>query len=294
MATAAKWHEGTIRAFDTETTGVDTHEARIVTAAITTRQPDGRTSAIRWIIDPEVEIPAEAAAVHGWTNSRLSRAIPHAGYAIREVNGGRQTLPRDAALFEIAAQLGVAIHTRTPLVVHNASYDLTLLEVELARHDIDTLSSRPDGITGVVDPMVLDKAWDPYRKACYKAPGCRPAEDHHECGGCRKGKYACGGCGVTNRRLDSLCAHYSLTHGGAHDAAYDAIAAGELALKLAGLWAEIARWKLATLHQHQITWRREQSDSLRAFWTKQGDPRAAEVDSGWPLADSLGQLRGAA
>lgn len=289
-----KWHEGPMVAFDTETSGVNPLEARIVTAAIVHMAPGKKPRALRWIIDPEVEIPAEAAAVHGWTNSRISRAVPRPGWAIRDIDGRRQALTRDGALNEIAAQLGVAIHTKTPVVVHNAAYDLTLLEVELGRNDIDTLSLRPDGINGVIDPMVLDKQWDPYRKACYKAPGCDPANDVHVCGGCRKGKYACGGCGVTNRRLDSLCTHYGITHGGAHDAAFDALAAGELAVKLATLWGLIAQRKLATLHQHQVTWRREQSDGLREFWRKVGNPAADEVDSGWPLQDSLSTLFGSA
>ena len=53
-------------------------------------------------------------------------------------------------------------------------FDLSLLEAELERHGIDSLASRPSGIRGVVDPMVIEKAYDTYRKVCYRAAGCDP------------------------------------------------------------------------------------------------------------------------
>jgi hypothetical protein len=133
----------------------------------------------------------------------------------------------------------MAMHREIPLVVANAPFDLTLLEAELGRHGIDTLASRPSGVRGVVDPMVIDRAFDTYRKACYRAPGCDPETGHHECGGCRgsRGFHDCGkGCGVTDRRLESLCIHYGVPLVGAHDAAADALAAARLAVRLGGLW----------------------------------------------------------
>lgn len=271
MTTAPKWHQGHIIGFDTETTGVNPHDDRIVTAAVVHHKPGDRPRIIQWIIDPEVDIPDEAAAVHGWTRQRLDETL--AGRQAARIRDGRIAhLTRDAALFEIAGQLGLAMHTKTPVVAANAAFDLTLIEAELTRHGIDTLASRPAGVTGVVDPMIIDKQHDPYRKSCYKAAGCDPETKHHECGGCRGGKHRCGGCGSTDRTLTSLCAHYGvrLAADGAHDASTDALAALRLAVKLAGLWPEIARWKLGTLHQHQVTWRRQQCDSLRAFFDKTG------------------------
>lgn len=278
------WHEGHIVALDTETSGKNPLEDRIVTAAVVHVPDTGRPRIMQWIIDPEVEIHPEAAAIHGWTNERIAATVARPGLAVRITNGNRENLTREGALFEIAAQCATAMGTNTPLVVHNAAYDLTLLEAELARHGIDPLSSRPSGIRGVVDPMVIEKQFDPYRKVCYKAPGCDREKGVHECGGCRGSRqHHCGGCGATDKKLLSLCAHYGIIHGGAHDAAADALAAARLADKLAAAWPATARLRLATLHTHQAGWKRDQSDSLRAFWEKQGDPRAAEVDSGWPL-----------
>ena len=269
---AVKWHELPLVAFDTETTGVDPTQARIVTAAVVHMTPGQRPRSLSWVIDPETEVPDEAAAVHGWTNARLEQEIGRPGYAIRSHTDStgkpaRAVITRDAALFEIAAQLGSAMARDAAIVVHNAAYDLTLLEHETRRHDIDPLSVRPAGIRGVVDPMVIEKQFDPWRKVK---------------GGCRGGKVKCGGCATTDKKLESLCAHYGVRHAGAHDAADDAIAAVRLLRKLLDAWPQVASWKLPTLHEHQVTWRREQADSLRAYFDKAGIEHDG-VDPGWPV-----------
>lgn len=266
MTAPAKWHEGPMRGFDTETTGINPLEARVVTAAIVTTIPGTRPTSIQWLIHPETEIPDEAATVHGWSLEKLEAKLD-GHQALRLVNGHERFITKDAALFEIAAQVAMAMGTGIPLAVANAAYDMTLLEVELQRAGVDTLASRPKGITGIVDPQVLEKAYDPYRRVK---------------GGCRGGKHRCGGCGTEDKTLGSLCAHYGVPHVGAHDANGDALAAIRLARRLAGLWPEIARWKLATLHQHQVTWRREQANSLRAYFDKNGIEHDG-VDPGWPL-----------
>ncbi|WP_193613127.1 hypothetical protein [Nocardioides lijunqiniae] len=265
-----KWHDGTIVAFDTETTSVEPTTARIVTAAVVYLTPGERPRPIRYLIDPQVEIPTEAAAVHGWTNDRLEQTIGRPGFAQRTLNGVVSTIAAEAAVFEIAAHLAATIGRDQAVVVHNAPYDLTLLEHECGRHDIAPLSARPRGLAGVVDPMVIEKQYDPFRKICLKAPGCRRDEGHHECGGCRGGKVRCGGCGATDKKLESLCTHYGVRHGGAHDAAADAIASARLLRKLLTAWPQMASWRLPTLHEHQVTWRREQMDGLRSFFDKAG------------------------
>ncbi|WP_435744975.1 hypothetical protein [Nocardioides sp. SYSU DS0663] len=287
-------------AFDTETTGLDFNDDRILTASIVHRTPGARPRTISWLLNPGRDIPDEAAAVHGWTNDRLHAHLDGAE-ALRITDRRTVAIPRDGALFEIASQCATALHVGAPLIVHNAAFDLSMLETELVRVGIDPLSARPSGIRGVVDPMVIEKQHDPYRKQCYKkAPdgaACDPETRTHVCGGCRGGKYRCGGCGSTDRTLTSLCAHYRIVHTGAHDAAADALASTRLALRLAEQWPEVARWKLGTLHRNQETWRREQQAGLASFFRKVGKSEEAvsvEASDGWPVQTSVARALGLA
>src|SRR5699024_5836301 len=108
-----------------ETTGVDVFSDRIVTAAAVLR--GGGDHEVRtWLIDPGMEIPAGASAVHGISTE-------HA----REHGSD----PRDA-LVEISDHLHEALVGGVPVVGFNVSFDLTLLESELARHGLPTLAAR--------------------------------------------------------------------------------------------------------------------------------------------------------
>ena len=56
----------TLAVFDTETTGIDTRFSRIVTAYIGLLNSAGEvTEAAEWLINPGVEIPEAATAIHG-------------------------------------------------------------------------------------------------------------------------------------------------------------------------------------------------------------------------------------
>jgi DNA polymerase-3 subunit epsilon len=266
------WYQSdTVRSLDTETTGVDPFTDRIVTAAIVDIHPGRRPETIHWTIDPGQEIAEEATAVHGYTRTRVLDLVGGEGMALRIGDGKHEQMPAEAALGELAGHVAMAMHREIPLVVANAPYDLTLLEAELDRHGVDTLASRPSGVRGVVDPMVIDKQYDTYRKTCYKAPGCDHQAGVVNCTGCRGGNgFKCGGCGASDRKLESLCRHYGVPLVGAHDAAADALAAARLAVRLGGLWGQISRWKLETLHRNQVDWRKAQMDGLRAWFDKSG------------------------
>lgn len=155
------WTQGPLVGFDTETTGVDVTSDRIVTAALVRR--DARGTHVRtWLIDPGVEIPAEAAAIHG-VSTEHARA-----------HGARPV----AALEEIAHELAGALREGVPVVAYNASFDLCLLDAELHRHGLRPLSERLGRAVGpVIDPLVLDRHEDRYR------PGRRKLVDlcgHYE------------------------------------------------------------------------------------------------------------------
>lgn len=57
--------------FDLETTGVNIGTDRIVEISILKIFPNGNKESKTWLVNPEVEIPAEATAVHGITNEKV-------------------------------------------------------------------------------------------------------------------------------------------------------------------------------------------------------------------------------
>jgi DNA polymerase-3 subunit epsilon len=57
--------------FDLETTGVNIATDRIVEISILKIYPNGNKESKTWLVNPEIEIPAEATAVHGITNEKV-------------------------------------------------------------------------------------------------------------------------------------------------------------------------------------------------------------------------------
>lgn len=132
--------------FDTETTGVDVTEARIVQAFVGLMRADGElVERHEWLIDPGVEIPEGAAAVHGISTER-ARAE---GFDAKN------------AIFEIAQQLDIYDRRGIPVVIYNAPFDLTLLAHEMNRHYPGAKIVKP---SIVIDPLVIDKKLFRYRK----------------------------------------------------------------------------------------------------------------------------------
>ena len=144
------WHTGRLVAFDIETTGIDPARDRIVTAAVSVvggGQPSEHRS---WLVDPGVEIPAGATAVHGITNERARTE-------------GQD--PREA-VEEITAALAEQLRSGVPVIAFNARFDLTILDREAHRHGCRPLTERVGGAGGmlVIDPHVLDKQFDRFRR----------------------------------------------------------------------------------------------------------------------------------
>ncbi len=139
----AAWLPSSLLAFDVESTGVDTSTDRIVTAAAVELGLRGKTNECNWLINPGVEIPAGAYAVHGISTE----------YA-RE--NGQTPM---GALENIADTLRRGWANGLPLVAFNARYDLSMLAAELERYALPALTIGP-----VLDPFVIDSAVDRYRK----------------------------------------------------------------------------------------------------------------------------------
>ena len=58
--------------FDLETTGTNVVSDRIVEIAILKIYPNGNKESKTWLVNPEMEIPAEASAIHGITDEKVA------------------------------------------------------------------------------------------------------------------------------------------------------------------------------------------------------------------------------
>lgn len=170
------WFDGPLLAFDTETTSADPLTARLVSAAVILDIPGKEPQTSDWLIDPGCEIPLDATAVHGISTEHAAKY-------------GRKPV-------EVIPEILIAIYSGPPLVIMNATFDLTILDRELRRHDIGPVPGLGT-VPPVIDPMVLDRLLDPYR------PG--------------------------RRTLTAIAASYGVAIKGAHQAAGDCLASLRLA-----------------------------------------------------------------
>jgi len=231
------WHTGRLCGFDLETTGTDVETDRIVTACAVQVGGGRDTESYTWLADPGIEIPDGAAKVHGITTER-ARAE------------GR---PAADVVAEVVGTLAGAVADGVPIVAMNAAFDLTMLDREARRHGIKPLTDVVGDALRVVDPRVLDKRVDPYRRG--------------------------------SRTLTALCEHYGVRLDGAHDAAADAVAACRVAWRIAQQYAEIGRALLDELHDQQTDWAAQQARSLRDYFarTPGKESWADGVRGDWPL-----------
>ncbi|GLY20660.1 exonuclease domain-containing protein [Micromonospora sp. NBRC 101691] len=220
------WHDLPLVGFDLEATVPQPMRTRIVSAALT--YPDGTQDT--WLVDPGMPIPPDATALHGISDDMV-RAH------------GR---PAREALAEIGTAVAKLIADGSPLVAFCASYDVTALHTELARHNLPSI---PWDRALVVDPSVLHREVE---------------------------RYWSGG-----RQLGDLCPYYGVELDTAHEAASDARAAVGLARSIAARHERIARMPLPELHQAQIDWYAEQGRDLQRYFDRTGQNRTVSLE--WPL-----------
>jgi DNA polymerase-3 subunit epsilon len=147
-----------------------------------------------------------------------------------------------------ASQRGV------PVVGMKLDYDLTILDTQARMLGGRGLFDR--GWCGpVLDAVVLDRHVDRFRKG--------------------------------SRTLGSLCTHYGIDIGNAHDASADAIASIRVILEMARRFPELGDTSLGDLHQCQVDWHQEWARSFDEWRNKKGmapmDPR----DHFWPVAPAV-------
>ena len=230
------WGEGPFLAFDIETTGTDPWDDRIVTASLVELGAGSKLNVQSWLLNPGVPIPADAEAIHGISTAQASRS----GAAPAQ------------ALEEITSKLAVWLGALKPVVVFVAPFDLTMLEVENERHGVVTLVERLGEIRPVIDPFVLDKEKDTYRRG--------------------------------QRTLSALADQYGVALDDAHSSAADAVATALLVPRITEEFPELIEYSLDALHDAQQLWRGEQQLSLADYFERQGNLDAVRsMKFGWPI-----------
>jgi DNA polymerase-3 subunit epsilon len=228
------WWQKALIAFDLETTGLDLENDRIITAAVSVVGQDIDPQERSWEINPGIPISAEAQELHGISSEQAASFTPT-----------EQALPQ--LLDYLQQQLEA--HPGAPLVVFNAPFDLTILDRQARRCGLRPLQERLELL--VVDPLVLDRAVDPWR------PG--------------------------SRRLPEMAKSYGLLAPETeHDAGDDALVSARLAWKIGQRYSDYLNVSLPALHQQQIIWAQAQARGLAEHFRRQGEP--SEVSEHWPLA----------
>lgn len=228
------WHLGRLAGFDTESTGVNVETDRIVSACVVQCGGNQPVAAANWLANPGIDIPEAAAAVHGITTERARAEGRPAGEVIEQV----------------ITALAAVVLSGIPVVAMNAPFDFTLLDREARRYGVQPLTDIVGDDLRVIDPRVLDKHVDTYRRG--------------------------------KRTLTDLCRHYQVPLDGAHSADADAIAACRVAWRLGSRYPALAELDLDALHKAQIEWAAEQAASFQAHLRSKGETDAV-IDGTWPL-----------
>ncbi len=224
--THAGWHRGPLVAFDIEATLSEPLDARIISAALV--YSDGSTKT--WLVNPGVPIPPDATAINGFTDE-----------AVR-----RDGLPAAEAIADIGTAVAKYIADGIPLVAFCASYDVTVLHTELARHGLPAIDW---GQAVIIDPFILHKQVEP---------------DWFD-----------------KRTLSILSDYYQVRLDMAHDAIADAQATLGVAGAIAARHQRIAQMPLPALHEAQSRWFTEDCRDLQLYYNRQGIDKI--VNNEWPL-----------
>lgn len=143
--------------FDIESTGIDPMTDRIVTFSIISQDTNMEQTLYEWTVNPGIEIPEGAAAVHGVTTED----------AVRDGRPPAEVLPEIVAVLNYELSFEDAI-----LTAYNCPFDLTMLREEYKRHGIipkdSTYVEDLVAHVGIIDPLVIDKEVNKYRRGSRK------------------------------------------------------------------------------------------------------------------------------
>ena len=232
---SAWWEDGFV-VLDTETTSTNPEQAQVASICMGHINPADRQKALSNALIA-VEMPEAASEVNGLTTDVLMAA-------------GK---PPADVLEEYCAELAASLSLGVPIVAANAVYDLTVLDRDCRRNGVPTISDRLEGasVRPIVDPMVLDKKVIKFRRRVSPTQGAR----------CLKTLAQVHGVGWD----DDL----------AHTAEYDALQAGRVVWQLMRRYPVLAAMSLTELHEAQVSWYAEQSESLAQFFRRSANESEA-------------------
>lgn len=263
---AMTWHLGPLCAFDTETSGVDVENDRIVSAAVIALTEHG-ADPVEWLADPGIEIPEGATEVHGITTEHAQK----------------HGQPAMVVVTDIVSHLAEAVAAGVPLVGHNIVYDLTLLDRECRRHLGEDLYGALGGEPYVIDTMVLDRFTAPFRRRVSETQGPYQLRTTAETYGISWDEKAAHGA-----TYDALMSGRIAWHIG-HIAHLEAEDRPQWVRRLhPGRHHMLRGLSLSELHERQILWARLDAESYQAWLrnpakSKDKHDAAAVIDGTWPL-----------
>jgi DNA polymerase-3 subunit epsilon len=224
---------------DTETTGVDVLNDRIVTACAAYRSDSDSGWTRDWLTNVDgQEIPAGATEVHGITTEHA-----HAnGEPVIDVAEALRELMQDAW------------SKGRPVVGMNVSFDLSILNAELIRAGHRELSI--DG--PVLDPLVLDRHVDRYRRGKRTLTALC---EHYDV-----------------PLTAAAPGEARATAAGAHDATADVLGALRVLWRIGKLYPDLTKMPLDELHCLQMNAHREWATHLTEYFASQGKTDVVDAD----------------
>lgn len=223
---------GPLVGFDTETTGTDPSIDRVVSCSVIySHSAEAEPVKLNWLINPGIDIPQDASDVHGITTEYV------------QMYGQEPKI----ALTDIADKLSMVMQQEIPIVAYNLPFDLTLLYTEFSRYDIDF----PKEYGKYLDPLVIDKAVDKYRRG--------------------------------SRKLIDTAKFYGYDLSNAHEAEADVLATIYIARALKSKFQP--EMTIEMFQEAQKDWKAEQSASFQEY-KRRTDPEAV-IDGSWPYMVQL-------
>ena len=229
--------------FDTETTGVNVFEDRIVTASIVYVDPVGNIiDNYEWLVNPGIDIADGAAEVHGITTEHAKEFGADPAVSV----------------YGVASTLAYFMSSGVPVVAYNGAFDFSLLEYEIQRHlstsgysGFSSFFTSRETPKMLIDPYVLDNSYDKYR------PG--------------------------GRTLTKTSEFYGISLENAHASYDDCLAAVGVARALWDRFERLQNAPMDDLWDKQVEWYAEQQNSLAEYFEKQGKTLDDPINTEWPI-----------